>query len=107
MALASAALPSPVLIFRFLFFFLFRCHTTYDEMSLMFCTTQAHGARKRRCRKKYCHTCLSRYYGAGDTKNSKLNLPGPGGANANWHCPACLNKCSCVRCRKEREEAES
>jgi hypothetical protein len=23
-----------------------------------------------------------------------------------WQCPACLNKCTCVRCRKERDEIE-
>lgn len=23
-----------------------------------------------------------------------------------WQCPACLGKCTCVRCRKERDEAE-
>ena len=28
-------------------------HTTYDETSLMFCTTLPNGIRKRRCRKKY------------------------------------------------------
>lgn len=36
-----------------------QCHTTYDEMTLMFCTTQPNGSRKRRCRKKYCH-CQTR-----------------------------------------------
>lgn len=40
-----------------------QCKTTKDAQFLFFCTNKAEkGVRKRRCRKKYCESCLKRSY---------------------------------------------
>jgi hypothetical protein len=54
---------------------------------------------------RYCHACLSRYYGLAGNKLKQL-MSNPLSI-ATWQCPACLNRCTCVRCRKDREEAEA
>ena len=37
-----------------------QCKTTKPAEQLLFCTSQADGKRKRKCRKKYCESCLRR-----------------------------------------------
>jgi len=73
-----------------------QCKTTKDDQHLLFCTTKAGGARKRRCRKKYCDSCLSRTYGIhiGQILSDPVALH-------NWQCPSCAGNCTCAGCTRK------
>jgi hypothetical protein len=75
-----------------------QCKTAKDPSLLFFCCSSTSGAatfsagsanlvRKRRCRKKYCDSCLKRSY----SHNVSINSP-------NWLCPSCLGFCVCAAC---------
>lgn len=50
----------------------------------------------RLCRKKYCDTCISKFY---DEKIAEVR------ENATWSCPACRGTCTCAACTRARELA--
>ena len=67
-----------------------QCKTAKDASLLMFCTSAAEkGVRKRRCRKKYCESCLRRSY------NPEAAFP-----SDNWVCPSCQGFCVCAACSR-------
>jgi len=68
-----------------------QCKTTKESQYLFFCTNKAQkGVRKRRCRKKYCETCLKRSY-----------APEMSEVVPQWQCPSCLGLCICAACHRK------
>ena len=67
-----------------------QCKTAKDANLLLFCTSAAEkGVRKRRCRKKYCESCLRRSY------NPEVAFP-----SEQWVCPSCQGFCVCAACSR-------
>ena len=71
-----------------------QCKTNKQTFELHFCSSQTLVSwkdRQRKCRKKYCETCLRRSYPPvvleAAHKDSKL-----------WPCPSCLGLCICAAC---------
>jgi hypothetical protein len=71
-----------------------QCKTTKDPQFLLFCTNKAEkNVRKRRCRKKYCESCLKRSYSKAVAEAMKIDP-------VNWRCPSCLSLCLCAACQR-------
>ena len=70
-----------------------QCKTAKDSSLLLFCSSAAEkGVRKRRCRKKYCESCLRRSY------NPEVATP-----SLQWVCPSCAGFCVCAACSRGGE----
>ena len=73
-----------------------QCKTTKQTHELHFCTSQAlisRKGRRRKCRKKYCESCLSRSY-------SPAVLNASFKESRQWPCPSCLGLCICAACTR-------
>ena len=82
-----------------------QCKTLHVDSSLYFCAksyTAMSGSKQERkerlCRKKYCYRCLAKYY------PEKPPDPTDPRAKDTWHCPACLNLCTCAACKRQRSK---
>ena len=76
-----------------------QCKTNKDPNLLLFCGNRAEkGVRKRRCRKKYCETCLRRSYSLAVLVRED---------DKDWHCPSCLNACCCAACQRRDSPMDS
>lgn len=71
------------------------CHQCKSRRALgllAFCcnSTKAKGVKViRPCRKKYCYTCLNKFYNESVASE-----------NASWLCPACRKQCVCAACKR-------
>jgi len=71
------------------------CKTHKQAELLLFCSNQSKkGPGKKRCRKKYCDSCLRRLYG------HPADVPLQDMA-AHFQCPACLGNCVCAGCERK------
>lgn len=73
-----------------------QCKTGKPPDSLTHCTNGTIHAsgypHRRRCRKAYCHRCITRHYDAAFPEHP-----------ASWICFACRQKCNCAKCRNARK----
>eukprot|EP01083_Nonionella_stella_P036127 98599_1 len=82
-----------------------QCKTKKDVKILFYCTKtrpRAYDALKRkvtRCRKKYCESCMAKYYSYNDVSQlrSVKNMSG-----WCWECPACIGLCTCRACKRKK-----
>jgi hypothetical protein len=68
-----------------------QCKNARGLHLLAFCTNavkKRNAFGNRRCRKKYCSTCLKKFYEE-TIENSK---------NPDWQCPSCKGICTCAAC---------
>ena len=71
-----------------------QCKTNKDPSTLLFCgNREEKGVRRRRCRKKYCQSCLKRTY----PLEVLMRQEGRG----EWHCPSCVGQCCCAACQRK------
>ena len=80
-----------------------QCKTNKDPPHLYFCSTKQDTATgKRNCRKKYCISCLQRWYKQLAMTGAPGIMPpnGPG-----WSCPSCCGQCVCAACDRKKEKA--
>lgn len=78
-----------------------QCKSAKDPSMLLFCSSPAEkGHRKRKCRKKYCESCLKRSYpaGIGEPKQSNSCVLKSDSDPTAWTCPSCLGICVCAAC---------
>ena len=80
-----------------------QCKTTKQTFELHFCTSQAlisRKGRRRKCRKKYCETCLRRSYSPAvlDSAHKDTRM---------WPCPSCLGLCICAACTRTGGQEDS
>ena len=68
-----------------------QCKLKKPHEALRVCN--AHSGKGRRCKKKFCQSCLAKY---GDT------FIACDGSDGHWACPACRGVCNCARCRRSR-----
>jgi hypothetical protein len=73
-----------------------QCKSRRAKNQLAYCNAgMSEGGKKvkirRPCRKKYCGSCLSKFY--------HEKMPG---AHISWSCPACRQICTCAACRKNK-----
>ncbi len=68
-----------------------QCKSRRAPADLVFCRAPSH--KKPKCRKKYCRSCLRKFYGV-----KALDAA----SRRRWTCPGCLDHCSCAACRRQR-----
>ncbi|MES1908294.1 MAG: hypothetical protein MHM6MM_001254 [Cercozoa sp. M6MM] len=83
-----------------------QCKLHRDEHELLFCNRLNHHETggKRRCRKKYCLSCLRQYYGVtmAQRKFAAARTAQKERKPVLWTCIACEGKCRCARCQRAR-----
>eukprot|EP01083_Nonionella_stella_P027111 74592_1 len=86
-----------------------QCKTKKDVNVLFYCTKTRQrkvacsasdsAANRKRCRKKYCETCMAKYY----THEDVAQLRSVKHANGwCWQCPACIDMCTCRACKRKK-----
>eukprot|EP00469_Lotharella_globosa_P015868 CAMPEP_0167823616 /NCGR_PEP_ID=MMETSP0112_2-20121227/8236_1 /TAXON_ID=91324 /ORGANISM="Lotharella globosa, Strain CCCM811" /LENGTH=246 /DNA_ID=CAMNT_0007725285 /DNA_START=9 /DNA_END=750 /DNA_ORIENTATION=- len=70
-----------------------QCKSRRNCFDLTYCTSNLE-KKKKKCRKKYCDHCLSKFYGEKPPKESESEA---------WRCPSCRKTCCCAACRRRRE----
>jgi len=67
-----------------------QCKSRRAHEHLVFCdTVSKRGKSKRSCRKKYCYSCLFKFY-----------HESPPAAGEPYSCPSCRGICSCAACKR-------
>ena len=70
-----------------------QCKTNKEPSTLLFCANREEkGVRRRRCRKKYCESCLRRSYPLSVLVREE---------GRDWHCPSCVGVCCCAACQRK------
>ena len=72
-----------------------QCKTTKQLAELHLCSSKAlitHKGRRRKCRKKYCASCLHRSYSPAVIETAMKD--------AAWPCPSCMGLCICAACTR-------
>ena len=80
-----------------------QCKTTKQTFELHFCSSQAlisRKGRRRKCRKKYCDTCLRRSYSPAVLEAAHKDA-------RMWPCPSCLGLCICAACTRSGGQEDS
>lgn len=73
------------------------CKTMRDLKLLLTCTADPDSARRRKCRKKFCASCMQRLYGLQIDRMSQAE-------KEVWICPTCLCVCVCAACKKRDQD---
>ena len=75
-----------------------QCKSTKSTHLLLFCNYTSEPTKEhkngKKCRKKYCDTCLRRWYST-SVYDASEELA------RNWCCPACNQQCLCATCRRK------
>eukprot|EP00742_Colponemidia_sp_Colp-10_P010936 GILJ01012074.1.p1 GENE.GILJ01012074.1~~GILJ01012074.1.p1 ORF type:complete len:306 (+),score=18.15 GILJ01012074.1:84-1001(+) len=76
------------------------CHHCRAKKVGVQCGNTAASGRSgpRHCKKVFCHSCLSRYYG---------QPTGQPASTSPWLCPYCCNKCVCTHCKPNTPSTKS
>merc|ERR1719474_2572 len=82
-----------------------QCKTKKDIGILFYCTKTRpfsnNSFKTKKCRKKYCRSCMAKYYLDHDIVRLHLMKDRP---SWQWKCPACLLICTCRACKRSIEK---
>jgi len=81
-----------------------QCKTKKDVSILFYCTHKKKGINNTyskviKCRKKYCLSCMGKYFEANKLEKFKKFKDSP---SWSFDCPSCQNACSCRACKRKR-----
>lgn len=68
-----------------------QCKSTKRQDLLLFCSKGISDKKKRKCRKKYCDSCLRRLYSQSVHTVEQKDM---------WQCPSCQYRCTCANCKR-------
>eukprot|EP00475_Leptophrys_vorax_P001149 TRINITY_DN10606_c0_g1_i2.p1 TRINITY_DN10606_c0_g1~~TRINITY_DN10606_c0_g1_i2.p1 ORF type:complete len:462 (+),score=71.72 TRINITY_DN10606_c0_g1_i2:512-1897(+) len=77
-----------------------QCKRRVPLSGLVFCSNmfmRNSTDRRQTCRKKYCDTCLKKFYSMDPPPNRH-------GKDTTWKCPKCRGMCSCAACRRGKDD---
>jgi len=75
-----------------------QCKKKHSNNELYFCTSHVKLNSTRACRKKYCYRCIKKYITTHLYNNHNMYTLE---WSEYWICPACMDICTCARCKSK------